>query len=136
MICMIPVFLSVLGILKLFNVNLLTLAIRSMFQHIFDQCYFNFETIIARETPINRNIIKRSAYIDHAPGKMMRHKLKGNVRTKNWDLQVQVRQNFFFFFFLEGKKINRLHKNFGSVGKQQTNNFLRLAQSHHRLPMW
>ena len=50
-----------------------------------------------------------------------------NVRTKNRTLPARVGKNFFFFFLEVKKKIIGSQEKFGSVGKQQTNNFLILA---------
>ena len=53
-----------------------------------------------------------------------------NVRTKNRTLPARVgKKNFFFFGSQKKKKKKKIgsQEKFGSVGKQQTNNFLILA---------
>ena len=53
-----------------------------------------------------------------------------NVRTKNRTLPARVGKKLFFFFLEVKKKNNKIigsQEKFGSVGKQQTNNFLILA---------
>ena len=50
-----------------------------------------------------------------------------NVRTKNRTLPAGVGKIIIFFFFWKSKKIIGSQEKFGSVGKQQTNNFLILA---------
>ena len=49
-----------------------------------------------------------------------------NVRTKNRTLQARVGKKNYFFFGSQ-KEIIGSQEKFGSVGKQQTNNFLILA---------
>ena len=50
-----------------------------------------------------------------------------NVRTKNRTLPARVGKKKIFFFGSQKKKIIGSQEKFGSVGKQQTNNFLILA---------